>query len=414
LQKLFSELQRLLQAGEDAVLVSILSSSGSAPRGAGARMLVGGAGRIGGSIGGGAVEYRSEQLALAALSGRKSLVQEYHLSRDLGMICGGNATVLFQFIAADDEQIASLCADALRLFAAEADIWLITKLTETIEAVNSQRAIYENLEAEKSSVVGEWHLCLIGGDGCANSLGLAGGDGCADSLGLAGGDGCADSLGLAGGDGCADSLNLAGSDGCAGSLGLATRDLQPYLISAPTAFKHNSASFYVEPIHSRGRVLIFGGGHVAQALAPLLVRLNFNCWVMDNRPELCAGHLFPDVKKVICGEYEDISRYIKIQPADYAVVMTHGHAADYIVQKQVMSCAPAYIGVIGSRNKIKTLSEKLTADGFSAQQLARVHAPIGLPIAAETPEEIAVSIAAELIMVRANAVFDRKGLGTRD
>jgi xanthine dehydrogenase accessory factor len=122
---------------------------------------------------------------------------------------------------------------------------------------------------------------------------------------------------------------------------------------------------------------------------------------MDDRPQFAATELFPEAKRVIHGGYEDIGRYVEIGPADFVVIMTHGHASDYVVQKQAMLAAPAYIGVIGSKNKVKVIGERLTAEGFSPQQIASVHAPIGLPIKAETPAEIAVSIAAELIRVRA-------------
>ncbi|MCL2496649.1 MAG: XdhC family protein, partial [Clostridiales bacterium] len=193
MKELFCELQHLLLAGEDAVLVSILVSSGSAPRGAGARMLVGGAGRICGSIGGGAVEYRSEQLALEAMRERKSFVKEYHLSRDLGMICGGNATVLYQFIAGDDAYMQDLCDAALRLFAAEADIWLITKLVKGIDEINSHRSIHDVREAAKSAIAVEWQM------------------------------------------------GLAGRDDFSIPFGLTARELQPYLISAPVRFRRNGA-----------------------------------------------------------------------------------------------------------------------------------------------------------------------------
>lgn len=331
MKELFTHLQRSMQAGEDAVLVSILADSGSAPRGLGAHMLVNARGRVCGTIGGGAVEHHAEQLAREALQEGRSLVKDYHLSRDLGMICGGNVTVLYQFIAASDAAMKALTAAALELFAADADMWLVTLLTPGAD----------------------WRM------------------------------------------------GVAGRDTLSVGLGLSLEDLKPWLKSAPASFVRDDYTCYVEPLNSAGRVLVFGGGHVAQALAPVLAKLNFNCHVMDNRPELCDESLFPGVKRVICGDYEHIGHDVQIHADDYVVVMTHGHVADYVVQKQAMQANPAYIGVIGSRNKVKTIAAKLAADGFTAEEISRVHTPIGIAIKAETPDEIAISIAAELIRVRA-------------
>lgn len=166
--------------------------------------------------------------------------------------------------------------------------------------------------------------------------------------------------------------------------------------------------YFREPLVRNGRVYIFGGGHVARELVPVLSHLGFRCVVMDDREDFANKAMFPDAEKTVAGDLEHISDYVKIENCDYVCIMTRGHQYDYYVQKQVMPCRPCYIGVMGSRNKIKVVSEKLMADGFAKEEVERCHMPIGMEIAAETPEEIAVSIAGELIAVRAKRLGRRK------
>ena len=98
---------------------------------------------------------------------------------------------------------------------------------------------------------------------------------------------------------------------------------------------------------------------------------------------------------------ERIGDYVSIRPQDYVCVMTRGHQFDYYVQKQALALKPCYLGVMGSKNKIRVVTERLLEDGFSNEEIKACHMPIGLGIHAETPQEIAVSVAAEMISVRA-------------
>ena len=159
--------------------------------------------------------------------------------------------------------------------------------------------------------------------------------------------------------------------------------------------------FYTEPLVQAGTVYIFGGGHVARELVPLLAHLNFRCVVMDDRAEFANPQVFPQAVRTIAGNLERISDYVQITGRDYVCIMTRGHQYDYYVQKQVLPLKPRYIGIMGSRNKIRVTTDKLLADGFSLEEIRSCHMPIGTRILAETPAEIAVSIAGELIKVRA-------------
>ena len=155
------------------------------------------------------------------------------------------------------------------------------------------------------------------------------------------------------------------------------------------------------PLPLGERAYIFGGGHIALALTPLLASIGFRVTVMDNRPEYADPQRFPQAEAVVCGDYTRLRQYFTLTPEDYAIVMTNGHSFDYEAEKQILLGDFAYLGVIGSRKKTAAVNAKLLADGLSQSLLDQVHTPIGLPILAVTPEEIAVSIAAEMILVRA-------------
>lgn len=154
------------------------------------------------------------------------------------------------------------------------------------------------------------------------------------------------------------------------------------------------------PVVRPGRVLIFGGGHVGAALTPLLAALGFRVTVCDDRPEFASPQRFPQAAETLWGPFPDLPARLNITADDYVAVMTRGHQADYEVLAATLRSGARYIGCIGSRKKLALCRDRLLAAGFTAEEYARLHAPIGLPIGAETPEEIAVSVAAELIAVR--------------
>ncbi len=158
---------------------------------------------------------------------------------------------------------------------------------------------------------------------------------------------------------------------------------------------------YAELLRRAGTVYIFGGGHVAQELVPLLAHNDFRCVLLDDRAQFADKDLFPDAHRILLTEFDQALRQIRPTAADYAVVMTRGHQYDLTVQKQLLATDVGYLGVMGSRQKKEHVFRQLRESGFTERDLARVITPIGLPIGAETPAEIAVSIAAQLIQTRA-------------
>ena len=134
---------------------------------------------------------------------------------------------------------------------------------------------------------------------------------------------------------------------------------------------------------------------------PVLASVDFRVVVYDNRPNFATPEHYPQAERVILGDYLDIGAHLTLTENDYVCIMTPGHQADREVLLQAMRSPATYIGCIGSRHKIKSTCAYLMENGIPEEDLTRIHAPIGLDILGQTPAEIAVSIAAEMILHRA-------------
>ena len=293
MRTVFSEIIHQRIHGRDLCLALIISGDGSAPRKTGSMMLVGEEGRITGTVGGGAVEFLSERLGRESIEKKSSFVHPYRLhpnrEEDIGMICGGNVDILFQFIPASEPEW-----DA----AAEAVLSLLKRQGGSI---------------------------LFDSDGGAPCV-----------------------------------LDREGRS------------------AAGTVPDH---ILFELPIDSAENAFLFGGGHITEYSEP---------------------ERFPLADQVICCEFTEMFSRIDFGPDDYAAVMTNGHVHDFDALLQLLSRPPAaYIGSIGSRKKVAAVNEKLKQAGIPEERIASVHSPIGTPIKAVTPEEIAVSIAGEMILARA-------------
>ena len=164
-------------------------------------------------------------------------------------------------------------------------------------------------------------------------------------------------------------------------------------------------SVSVEALLPPTTAVICGAGHVAQALAPVAAAVGFDVVVLDDRPKFAAAERFPDASSVVLLEsFEDAFAGLAITPRSFIVIVTRGHVHDFSVLEQALRTPAGYIGLMGSTSKREKIFRALAADGFSAADLERVFSPIGIAIAAETPAELAVSITAELIRVRAAMV----------
>ena len=342
MNKMFKAIGEHLKNGEDVVLATIVEQEGSTPRGAGAAMIVNKDGRITGTIGGGAIEFRAECRAKQLIEDRQSFIEHFYLKpnqvQDLGMVCGGDVTVDFRFLAADEKNI-TLVNDALDMFAKDEEFWMVLR-TDCVEG--------EGLSFYSKSAG-------IKGDDIPEEV--------IESF----------------------------------------RDKPNKL----TVGEHN---YFSVELQNMSKVYIFGGGHVSQALCPCLTAIGFKCIILEDREEFCRPELFPTAEKLMLIDINKIRDYIEITDRDFVCIMTRGHKDDLEVQAQIMKTPAYYIGVIGSKSKKASVFAQLRERGFTDDDLARVTTPIGLDIKAETPAEIAVSIAGQMIERRAELVQRQRGL----
>ena len=159
----------------------------------------------------------------------------------------------------------------------------------------------------------------------------------------------------------------------------------------------------MEPLGRDAEVVIFGAGHVGKALAHAASSAGFRVIVWDEREEYANSEAIPCGRVVACPLEEALEKDVSLHASSYAVVVTRGHALDTDVVRMLEGKPMAYLGLIGSRKKIVFVREKLMQQGVSEEYLDRIFQPIGLPIGAETPEEIAVSILSEIIAVNRGA-----------
>ena len=157
---------------------------------------------------------------------------------------------------------------------------------------------------------------------------------------------------------------------------------------------------FLEPILPPPFLLIIGSGHVGKAVAHLARWLDFRVGISDDRPEYCTREAVPDADTFFPFPLDELTRHVQITPQMYLVLTTRGLEIDVPGLPSLLNSPAAYIGVIGSRRRWAMTVEELKKKGISEEKLARVHSPIGLGIGAETPEEIAVSILAEILMLR--------------
>ncbi|MGD9504057.1 MAG: XdhC family aldehyde oxidoreductase maturation factor [Syntrophobacteraceae bacterium] len=339
----FQEVLKLLSGGEDLVLATILSRSGSAPRAVGTRMAVRSDASIVGTIGGGALEAEVQNLAKSVFGNQRSFARRFMLTEDdatrMGMICGGELEVLIQFLNASDPMNVELHRALVDVLTSRKSAWLITEAPS--EGMENGR-IRQQL--------------AFGTGGCVGDLDAVMGQ---------------------------QILDISG-------------------VRTPELVACEGSRFLIEPLCSEGEVYIFGAGHISRQLALLTKMVGFRTVVLDDREEFANRIRFETADEVlVLDSFEDAMQGLHLDHNGYIVLVTRGHAYDKTLLAQALRTNAGYIGMIGSRRKRDAIYEELRGMGFAAEAFERVYSPIGLDIGAETPEEIAVSIAAELVRARA-------------
>ncbi len=343
MRDLLSALTHALDAGQPCVYCSLVETRGSTPQKAGASMLVFPDGSQAGTLGGGCVEAEVKRKALATLAdgGDQPELHTFHLDDnygwDDGLICGGRMSILADPLTERDR------------------VAYFRRLARLVEE----------------------------GHGCTEAVPAQ------PKPGLP--------------TGCRYLFDA--SDTLVASLGppppeSLVRNLQP-LARRPRPYHQDGVAYL--PVLSRITLLIVGGGHVGQAVARLAADVDFDIWVLDDREFYASPDRFPMASRRFIGDIgQTLAQLARagLGPDVYALIVTRGHSHDEEALSHLATTDCGYVGLIGSKRKIRLIYEDLLAQGTPQEALTRVHAPLGLNIGSQTVPEIAVSIVAELIAVR--------------
>lgn len=333
----------LIQEGKPFVSASIVEKSGSAPRETGARMVVSEDGSIAGTVGGGRLEAEAISEAKELFKDKKSKILSFNLTgkdaSEMEMICGGRGEILLVYVDPLKSFNLTLVERLLSLEIERKKGWLLTRVDEN----------------------GSSQQCLLEEDGhMTGSL----------------------------------QMDAAQFLGMKLELSQLTQQFEQIL----------GSRVFIEKVSGRCELYLFGAGHVAQKVAPIAESVGFSTVVIDDRTEFANLERFPNSKILVVPSLEGELPYLPIDKESYIAIMTRGHLNDKNILSQVLKSPAAYIGMIGSKNKRNLLYKSLVEnDYFEYSDFDKVHSPIGIDILAETPEEIAISIVAELIQVRAGS-----------
>lgn len=346
---IYAEIIEALKSKERIALATLIQRTGSAPRAAGAKYLIRADGRTVGSVGGGCLEAEVWQEAQEVIKEDTRKVLHFRLtpedSAESGMICGGNIDIFLEPLKEEFLKIYQEIKN-IRQKGGAAILATLISFEEGIPKGDGTKLLIKTSEERFGSLLGEEEL--------------------------------------------EEEILKEGEN--------LLLEKKPKVLVLRK--KDKKMEVLLEPILSEPTVFLFGAGHISQQLAPLAKKVDFKVVVIDDREIFANYQRFPEADEVIVTEFERSFDLLSIDETSYLVIVTRGHLSDGIVLEQAIKTKARYIGMIGSRKKIQTLFNHLLEKGFSKEDLTRVHAPIGIDIHAETPEEIAISIVAELIKVR--------------
>jgi xanthine dehydrogenase accessory factor len=342
MKNIFVELLDRLKSNETIALATIIDTKGSTPQVPGASALFSPAGLASGTLGGGWLEGAAQKKILSIIDTGQTFVAEFSLQADMnintGAICGGDIRIL----------IDTRPSGHLDTF--EALIQSIEKGREGILAAVISQAGVDNVNLDRYWIESK--------SGIENDA--------------------------------------------PGGIDLSISTMKEIISSGRPRLLHTKEELlFVEPVSPNPHLIIVGAGHIGRALTHLGGLLNFDVTVIDDRPEFANKERLPDADHIIVDTAHNALSAFPITQDTYFVIVTRGHTQDTDALKQIITSDVTYIGMIGSKRKIALMREKFLQEGWAtAEQFDRVHAPIGIDIESETVEEIAVSIAAELIRER--------------
>lgn len=337
----------LLEKGEPFVLATIVSHSGSTPRTSGSKMIVTADGLGIGTIGGGLLEAGAMSRAVELIARGESAIIPFDLRDDnvatMDMICGGQADVLLAYVSSTGRN-RTIFDRWRRMLDERQGGCLLTIISGSEKNIN---AVAHCLVSATGEIIGDLPLSAVERE---KTLAVT-----------------------------------AGS-------------------STVQRLQFDSVLVVVEPARRVCTAYLFGAGHVARSTAAVAVLVGFRVSVSDDRSEYANRERFPDVHEIrVLENFDQAFSEVSVGSEDYIVIFTRGHLHDKTVLALALKTGAGYIGMIGSQSKRNAIYGALRKEGFSEADIDRVHSPIGLSIGAETPEEIAVSIMAEMIRHRAGA-----------
>lgn len=353
MKDIYLKIIELIEKGHFSVLATIIRQAGPSPRGVGTKCLIMEDGSFIGTIGGGILEAQTlkeaENVFDSGLPFRLSFSLKGSDVADTDMLCGGNVEVFLELISPHNPNFLSIFHEVI-------------KVTQK-GGVGSMATVIDPDRWHH----GEVPKMFMGRDGQETGS-LQGIQGFKNIL-------------------------LAKMDQI-------LRSKQPMVLPIQDN-RGNQVEVFVEPVVSNPVLYVFGGGHVSKQIVPLASRVGFHVVVIDDRREFADTKNFPDARKVHQFPFEGVMEKLSVDESSFLIIVTRGHMNDKTVLSQALRTKALYIGMIGSRRKRKIIYETLLEEGFSQEDLSKVSSPIGIDIGAETPEEIGVSIVAELIKVKA-------------
>lgn len=360
MRQVFYEVAEAIQRGEKFAFGEVVDAQGSTPQKPGAKAIFLADGRSSGTLGGGYLEAEARRVALDCLRKRSRTLLTLHLDNDFGfddgLICGGTARIFLDGKPDEHAQLWQVVADFLQ--------------------ARKCGALMTVVDASDVSLIGtRWLVEFVGS---------------VESV-----------------EGVKAQIVAVSTDAPAlpeEALQLARQVIeQGEKTIAKVTLEGVDAELFAESLITRPHLVIAGAGHIGAALSHLAALLEFEVTVIDDRATFANRERLSEVDHVLVG---DIAQTVASQPMDkdtYIVIVTRGHRHDADVLRAVISRIDeiAYIGMIGSRRKIKLIYDELIEQGLAKpEQLAKVHSPIGIDIGGESVFEIALSIVAELVWVR--------------
>jgi xanthine dehydrogenase accessory factor len=352
MKEIYAILNELLEQGQSAVLATIVKQGGSSPRGVGTKCLIKDGALLAGTVGGGLLEANAVREAGKVLVTGLPIVQSFSTdlpnTPDPGMICGGVVELFLEPVTPQQSGRTRLIRKILGTLAAGETGLLLTLMDERWWNSKSMPEMFIRKNGER-----------IGSFPKISHF----------------------------------------PDALIPDPGKIIRSKKPALFSLKDD-EGKSVTLFAEPLAPGTNLHVFGAGHVSRKVVPLANTVGFRVTVMDDREGFADGIHFPAAMRTATLPFEGVMDRLSVSGHDFLLIVTRGHQQDELVLGQALKTRAAYIGMIGSRRKRETIYKHLLEQGFTEKDLARVHSPVGLSIGAETPEEIAVSIVAELIQVR--------------